>query len=53
VISAVKREAPGGRPAFRGHAEVEISLRSLPRLGTDPVRVDARRRRRLRAGGPS
>jgi hypothetical protein len=28
-----KREAPGCRPAFRGHAEVESSLRSVPPPG--------------------
>jgi hypothetical protein len=31
MIHALKREAPGGRPAFRGHAEEESSLRSLLR----------------------
>jgi hypothetical protein len=34
-MAFLKREAPGGSPAFRGHAEVESLLRNVPPLGTE------------------
>jgi hypothetical protein len=36
-MASLKREAPGGSPAFRGHADLESSLRSVSLLGTESI----------------
>jgi hypothetical protein len=48
VMAPLKREAPGGSPAFRDHAEVESSLRSVPPSESKTDEPDDTDRRGLR-----